>query len=120
MPGGEYFSGTRTRCPADIGTALCQKIEKVALASFIALGCSAYARVDMRQDSRGEVMVIEVNPNPDISSEGGVRYHLEVAGIAYPAFIRQVLEAARERYSGVPIGSLRHYRRAVPVPSRAT
>jgi hypothetical protein len=41
------------------------------VAAFRLLGGEGYARVDMRMDQEGQVNVIEVNPNPDISPGSG-------------------------------------------------
>ena len=91
-----YFRGTKAKCPAEVDAELGQKIERLALCCFIALGCRGYARVDMRQDTDGQLMVLDVNPNPDISSEGGARLQVAAAGMEYVHFIREILSLAKE------------------------
>lgn len=100
VPDDEYFTGTKTKCPAEISPELHQTIEKLALSSFAALDCRGYARVDMRQDKDGEPLVLEVNPNPDISSAGGARLQAEAAGLDYVSFISEILSLAQERACG--------------------
>ncbi len=94
VPGDEYFTGTKVKCPAEIDSALERRIGEAAAGSFAAIGCRGYARVDMRQAPGGEVMVIDVNANPDISSAGGARMQAEAAGVSYVAFIGKLLSLA--------------------------
>ncbi len=93
-----YFNGARVKCPADVSLELKQQIERLALHAFIAFECCGYARIDMRQDRRGQVMVLEANPNPDISSEGGARLQIEAAGIDYVTFIGEILSMAKKSF----------------------
>jgi len=87
----EYFVGTKEVCPAEIEADLREELESLALRSFTALRCRGYASIDMRQNEEGQPMVIDVNPNTDISLEGCSRFPLEAAGIEYAAFIEEVL-----------------------------
>jgi D-alanine-D-alanine ligase len=95
----DYFNGTKVKCPADVNPELKQQIERLAIKSFIAFECRGYARIDMRQDKRGRVMVLETNPNPDISSEGGARLQMEAASIDYVTFIDEILSLAKKSYN---------------------
>lgn len=98
IPEDEYFTGTKTKCPANISPELRQQIESLALASFTVVGCRGYARVDMRQSEAGELMVLEVNPNPDISSAGGARLQAKVGGMDYVTFISEIVSLAQESF----------------------
>ena len=99
IPEDEYFIGTKTKCPAGVSPELSRLVASLALASFKAVGCRGYARVDMRQGQAGELMVLEVNPNPDISSAGGARLQAEVGGMHYVAFISQILALAQDAFA---------------------
>jgi D-alanine-D-alanine ligase len=98
LPEDEYFTGTKVKCPAEIEPALQARLEDLARRAFQAVGCRGYARADLRQDeTTGEIMVIEVNPNPDISSSGGARMQIETAGIKYTDFIKEVISIAQDK-----------------------
>jgi D-alanine-D-alanine ligase len=104
VPEDTYFEGTKTKCPADVDPELKQDIEELALRCFVALGCRGYARMDMRQDAEGQLMVLDVNPNPDISQEGGARLQVDAAGIGYVAFIGDILSLAKEHFDLAQVG----------------
>ncbi|MFH1087095.1 MAG: ATP-grasp domain-containing protein, partial [Chloroflexota bacterium] len=98
VPDHEYFMETKAKCPAELDAELRQQIERCAVRCFAVIGCQGYARLDMRLDSHGKPMVLDVNPNPDISSQGGARLQVEAAGIEYPDFIAEVLSLAQARH----------------------
>jgi len=95
-PRNPYYKGTNAVCPADITPALHEEIAQVCLAAFKCLGCRAYARVDMRLNAAGQVVVLEVNPNPDISPELGAARQAGVAGMSYTEFIGKIVTYAIE------------------------
>lgn len=99
IPEDEYFIGTKTKCPADVTPEMSREIESMAMASFRAVGCRGYARVDMRQDKEDQLFVLEVNPNPDISSAGGARLQAEVGGLDHVSFINEILSLARDAFA---------------------
>jgi len=94
QPDSDYFQGTKVVCPAKIGVEEREDIAQTALNVFGLLGCRGYARVDMRRDEAGQLNVIEVNPNPDISPGAGSVRQAEVAGLAYPQFIERIVTAS--------------------------
>jgi D-alanine-D-alanine ligase len=94
LPGSEYFLGTQERCPAEVKPSLQNAIETIALQSFTALNCRGYASIDMREDKNGQLMVIDVNPNTDVSPMGGAKYPIEASGVDYTTFIGEILNLA--------------------------
>jgi D-alanine-D-alanine ligase len=63
----EWEKHVRYECPANVTDAELKSIEKVAKATFAALDCRDFARVDMRMDDKGDVYVFEVNPLPGMT-----------------------------------------------------
>ncbi|MCF7853517.1 MAG: GNAT family N-acetyltransferase [Candidatus Pacebacteria bacterium] len=92
------FNHTPRCIPARVGKTIAQQLQDTALAAWNCLGCRDYARVDMRLSDTGEVFVIDVNPNPDISPDAGFAAALQAAGIEFVEFIRILLDNA-----GVPM-----------------
>jgi D-alanine-D-alanine ligase len=89
-----YFEGTKAVCPAEVETEERERIAETAVAAFRILGGKGYARVDMRMDRDGQVNVIEVNPNPDISPGSGAVRQAEAAGMTYTQFIEKIVQLA--------------------------
>jgi D-alanine-D-alanine ligase len=86
-------------CPADIPRRLQDRIRDIAVRSYQCTDCRDYARVDMRTDARGNVYVLEVNPNPDISPQAGFARAARAAGYTYAEIILRISQAAMERGS---------------------
>jgi len=93
-PESLYFQGTNVVCPADIEAGEQKRITETARAAFKLLGGEGYARVDMRMDQEGQLNVIEVNPNPDISPGSGAVRQAEAAGMTYTQFIEKIVRLA--------------------------
>jgi len=93
-PDSPYFEGTKAVCPAEVEAEERERIAETALAAFRILGGKGYARVDMRMDHEGQVNVIEVNPNPDISPGSGAVRQAEAAGMTYTQFIEKIVQLA--------------------------
>jgi D-alanine-D-alanine ligase len=110
-----YFEGTKPVCPAEIEAEEEQRIAETITTVYRLLGCQGYARADMRLDREGELNVIEVNPNPDISPGTGAARQAAAAGMTYPQFIGKIVQLALDakddenRYS--PYVSQRQTRR---------
>jgi len=96
-PDSMYFRCIKAICPAEIGSEVREHIVETARAVFRLLGCRGYARVDMRLDAEGRLMVLEVNPNPDISPGSGAALQAEAAGMTYNQFIERIALLALER-----------------------
>lgn len=68
--------------PADISEELRQQIKENVLKAYNALGCSEYARVDVKFDAQGIPNVIEVNALPALE-EGYAHYPLMAKEAGY-------------------------------------
>ena len=93
-PQSTYFEHAKAVCPAEIGTELRERIVQTARLAFKVLGNHGYARVDFRLDSEGQLKVIELNPNPDISPDAGASLQAQVAGMNYNQFIEEIVQLA--------------------------
>jgi D-alanine-D-alanine ligase len=89
-----YYKHTQGVCPADISEKDKKRISQIAKAAFRLTGCRGYARVDFRQNRRGDFLVLEVNPNPDITPGAGASLQIAAAGMSYSAFIKKLLHIA--------------------------
>lgn len=96
-PDSLFFQGARAICPAKIEAEEQERIHETALAAFRLLGGQGYARVDLRMDKEGHLNVIELNPNPDISSDAGTAHQAEAAGITYTQFIDKIVQLVLEK-----------------------
>lgn len=96
--GDEYFKGTREQCPPVVDDELKARIDCLAMKAYHALGCRNYASIDLRLNDEGQVMVIDINPNTDISMGGGTRYPLEVQNMDYTSFIDEIIRLAKEAH----------------------
>lgn len=95
-PGSGGWRSTPVNCPAEVVASLAERIRAVALAAFAVTGCRDYARIDLRV--RGdEVLVLEVNANPDLDPEAGFARALRVGGIAYEDFAERLVRCAAAR-----------------------
>jgi D-alanine-D-alanine ligase len=81
-------------CPAVVDDQLRDAMTQTAQAAFRALGCRHYARVDLRLDGAGNPMVIDINPNPDISASAGLARAVRASGRSYEDFVHTLVEQA--------------------------
>jgi D-alanine-D-alanine ligase len=93
----EFDAGTPVRCPADAAPQLAAELRRVSLAAFRLTGCRDYARVDLRVDTGGNVYLLEVNANPDISPSAGLANAMRVSGVGYDEFVGRLVETTRWR-----------------------
>ena len=78
-----------------------QQMIEHATRLFERLGCRDYARFDFRADSKGEIKLLEVNPNPGWCWDGKLNIMAGFAGIRYAELLAQILAAAVERHGVV-------------------
>ncbi len=97
VEGSTYYLNTKPSCPAKIPPAVKIKVEQTALAAFQAMNCRDYARVDIRLSKNNIPYVIEVNPNPDISTDSGFARAASAAGLTYSDLLFTIANFALAR-----------------------
>lgn len=93
------FARTKSVFPSDLIEELEEKLKSTAVQAFEALRLRDYARIDMRVDDRGEIHVIEVNPNCYLEKNAEFARAAEKDGINYHALIARIVELASARYA---------------------
>lgn len=101
LPDHSLYRKTPAICPAPIDPALQSRLATVALSVYDVLGGRDYGRVDTRVDAKGNIFVLEYNPNPDISPDAGFVRALTAAGIDYREFVELLIDEALHRKTHV-------------------
>ena len=73
-------------------------IEEAVLIACRALEIQDYARVDLRLTPEGVPVIIEINPNPDLSPDHGFGGSAQLAGIPFPQLLDRIVKIAKKRY----------------------
>lgn len=92
----EYKNTVRV-IPAVMDKALAHRLQEASLAAWHTMGCRDYARVDFRLDEAENFVILEINPNPDISPDSGFAAALTASRIPYQKFVSKVCENALSR-----------------------
>ncbi|MBI5885340.1 MAG: ATP-grasp domain-containing protein [Deltaproteobacteria bacterium] len=100
------YKKTKPVCPANVTDALRDELQSVACKAYEAMGCRDYARVDARLGEDGNIKVLEVNPNPDISTDAGLARAGAAIGLNYSMLVSEIARIAMARY-GLPEDSFR-------------
>jgi D-alanine-D-alanine ligase len=91
-------------CPAPISEALAGRVRAAALGAYHALGCRDWCRIDIRCDTAGQPMVVELNPLPGILPDprdnSCFPKAARVEGMDYDDLIQTVADIAWRRISG--------------------
>ncbi len=90
-PRSADYRGTEPVCPAHVTEPLAGRLRRTARRAYRALGCRGPARVDMRADARNSVVVLEVNPNPDLAPDAGFARAARARGWSYDELIDRIL-----------------------------
>ena len=91
------YQNTPIILPAPLPEAAAERVRRCARAAWRALGCRDYARVDIRIDDESEPYVLEVNPNPDITSASGFAAAVRAGGITFDEMIEILVLNAQTR-----------------------
>ncbi len=95
-PDSAYWTQIRYQ-EADLSEIQQQQLIEHAARLFERLGCRDYARFDFRADARGEIKLLEVNPNPGWCWDGKCNLMAGFQGMRYSELLGQILAAAVER-----------------------
>jgi len=97
IPQSEGYCNIQTILPAPLEKDERNRIQRDCIAAYRAIGCRDYARIDLRIRD-GEVFILDVNPNPDISPDTSTILAAELAGYSYGAFGNRIINLAAERH----------------------
>ena len=76
-----------------IAPEMMEKLIDLAIMTAEAFKCRGYFRMDARERN-GELFVIDVNPNPDTSKEGGFMRMSQKKGYTYEGLFKHIIELA--------------------------
>lgn len=96
-PGSPHYERIEVRIPACIGEEVKQGIEGAVRKTYRAFGCRDYARIDVRLRA-DTCLVLDVNPNADLSPDTSLAGAAEVAGLSYGAFASHLVNLAAHRH----------------------
>ena len=97
----EAYKVTKSAPAEDLDEATTKRLSDTALSAYQALKLRDYGRIDMRLSKKGEVFVIEANPNPWLASTAEFAMAAKKAGRNYTELIAEIVDLARSRYANV-------------------
>jgi D-alanine-D-alanine ligase len=95
--GTKAYRDTKSAIATDLPDETVQLLQQTAVAAYQALELRDYGRVDMRLQPDGHVHVIEVNPNPWLSSRAEFAMAARKSGRTYPQLVEEIIELATAR-----------------------
>jgi D-alanine-D-alanine ligase len=86
---------TRFVCPAELPEEVAARAQELAVATYRALGCAGFARVDLMLHEDGErLFVLEANTVPGLTGTSLLPQAAEAAGISFDGLIERLLALA--------------------------
>jgi D-alanine-D-alanine ligase len=95
--GTKAYRDTKSAIATDLPEEAVLTLQQTAIAAYQALELRDYGRVDMRLQSDGRVHVIEVNPNPWLSSKAEFAMAAKKSGRTYTQLVEEIVELAMAR-----------------------
>jgi len=96
LPESPYWTQIRYH-EAHLPDHIQQQLIESSARLFERLGCRDYARFDYRADAKGEIKLLEVNPNAGWCWDGKLNIMAGFQGMRYSELLHQILAAAVER-----------------------
>jgi len=90
----EAYKVTKSAPVDDLDEEIVEKLNSTALADYRALRLRDYGRIDMRLNEKGDVYVIEANPNPWLSSSSEFYMSVKKSGRTYTEMVGEIVEFA--------------------------
>jgi D-alanine-D-alanine ligase len=84
--------------PAKLEAGLSKRIARVCRRAYRLLQLRDFGRIDLRVEEDGRIVILEVNPNPDVAYGEDVAESAAAGGIAYNDLINCILRHALRRY----------------------
>jgi D-alanine-D-alanine ligase len=93
------YRKTRSRVVEDLDEKTVERIQEKAVAAYQALKLRDYGRIDLRLTAKGEIYVLEANPNPWLSSGAEFAMAARKSGRTYTDLLRDIVDLAMARYA---------------------
>jgi D-alanine-D-alanine ligase len=93
----EVYKLTKSAIAEDLDEETEAKLTETAVKAYRAVKLRDYGRIDMRLSSKGDVYVIEANPNPWLSSGQEFAMAAKKSGLSYTQMIGEIVELAMAR-----------------------
>ncbi|MDB4961527.1 MAG: D-alanine/D-alanine ligase [Myxococcales bacterium] len=85
---------TKYLIPPELSRSVIETVEQMALAAYVALGCSGHARPDLRIRPNGEAFVLEVNTLPGMTATSLLPKIAKSVGMDYATLCAEILASA--------------------------
>jgi D-alanine-D-alanine ligase len=85
--------------PARIPAAVAEEVRRLAVETFVRVGCCGLARVDFFVEDGGRVLVNELNTLPGFTQTSVYPKLWEAGGVGFPELCDRLLAIALERYA---------------------
>jgi D-alanine-D-alanine ligase len=89
--------GAAIKVPADLDPAVSDKVRKLSIEAFRALGCEGLARIDFFLGEDGKLMVNEVNTLPGFTNISMYPKVFEAMGVSYSELVDRLIRHALAR-----------------------
>ena len=115
----DEYKETPTVCPAEnLSFQEVERLSRLGKEVFEKTECRDYTRIDIRyRQKTGAPFILDVNPNPDLSSDAAVARAATVYGWGYKELLREIVMAAWQRYGKKTISSPVSARRREYLPA---
>jgi D-alanine-D-alanine ligase len=90
--------GVELRVPAAIPDAAAADVRRLAVETFLRVGCAGLARVDFFVEDSGRVLVNELNTLPGMTPTSAFPKLWEAAGVSWPQACERLIALALERH----------------------
>lgn len=97
QPGSRHYEGIQSLLPAPLTEAEQDLLYRTAVAAYRAYRCRDFARLDIRLRD-GVFYILDINPNPDISSDASMACAAEAAGMTFGAMGSHLIRLAAARH----------------------
>lgn len=92
--------GAAIKVPADLPREVSDKVRRLAIEAFRALGCAGLARIDFFLREDGRLLVNEVNTLPGFTNISMYPKMFEAMGVSYPELVDRLIRHALARAGG--------------------
>lgn len=89
-----YSNETQYFCPANLDPELTQRIQEIACAAYLAVGCEGWGRVDFMLDQNQQPWLLEVNTSPGMTSHSLVPMAAQAVGLSYEDLCLRIVQSA--------------------------